>query len=582
MPIKGLNTYSAIILAGGTLDHKIIGPSPPLNKHPVALVDGSGYALTQTTKRLRQVPEISSIYVVIDTPKEIVPPMASADHWEWIIVEPQDSVIGTLSEALQKIKNQNLIIIPITTLPPLCIPPGEWIGFSQQKLIRENWSSILQPLSSKPVFLDKLSPHVKDEAPSHAFTGIIKAKKDSLNLAISSFKKPEVENYDLLHVAIELWKKKKARIELFDWLDLGHIATYSKRRLSKLESRSFNSIQYDRGRDVIKKTSSNIKTLQGEIKYINSLQETCKRYFPRILATSTSVDDKCWVEYEYIPFANMAELFLHWDIGPNAWSTLIDRLAVITKSIKHEDVPKFATKTGDMAWLYHEKMQTRLNNLAKDPPRLDITSVHSDWKYWWENPYKVAIIVDSTKSEKACEIKLDSALHDSELLLSELNPFEKDIILRKIHGDLCFNNILADPITGVVRLIDPRGETPDSTWPIGFGDARYDMIKLLHSSKYLYDLIVNDMFTIKFLKNTVYFSVKIPGYYNFVNKEIEDKIIGKSLTDDEERILTSSLFFSMLYLHRENPLRCMALTCIGQLIYTGNFSNALESFRSIS
>ena len=116
MPIKGLNTYSAIILAGGTLDRKIIGPSPPLNKHPVALVDGSGYALTQTTKQLRRIPEISSIYVVIDTPKEIVPPMASADHWEWIIVEPQDSVIGTLSEALQKIKNQNLIIIPITPL----------------------------------------------------------------------------------------------------------------------------------------------------------------------------------------------------------------------------------------------------------------------------------------------------------------------------------------------------------------------------------------------------------------------------------------------------------------------------------
>lgn len=573
------NSYSVLILAGGRLNHKIIGPAPSLNQHPVALVDGSGYALIHTAQRLRANNEPSTIYVVTDTLIKDTPPMACSSYWEWIVIEPQDSIIGTLMRALEQITDENLLVIPITTLPPQQIPPGEWIGFSKYPLPRENWSSVKDPSSPNPVFFDKFKCNATEEA-SHAFTGIIKTKRNFLIEAINSLKSSKLENYDLIYVAKFLWANKSSGIELIDWLDLGHLATYSKRRLTKLESRDFNYIEYDRDRDIIRKSSRNLSALLGEIDYIASLPESCKRYFPRILKISNKEDINCWVEYEYIPFPNMAELFLHWDIGPNAWAQLIDRLAVILKSLKEENKPTFEQTKSDVRWLYSEKMDLRLNKLKKYPPTLDSTFADINWNEWWGNPYTIEII-NSSGSKTFNKIRLNSALNDTQSLLTDLKPLEETVYLEKIHGDFCFNNILADPITGVVRLIDPRGERPNTLHPIGFGDARYDIIKLLHSSKYLYDAIVNNMFSLTCSNKIIYLCLKIPSHYDTVNTQIEQKIIKKNLSNDEERLLTSSLFFSMLDIHKESSLRCMALTCIGQLIYSGNFSNALRSFKSI-
>ena len=62
-------------------------------------------------------------------------------------------------------------------------------------------------------------------------------------------------------------------------------------------------------------------------------------------------------------------------------------------------------------------------------------------------------------------------------LSKELPKFEHSRPLRRIHGDLCFNNVLADPLHGTVRLIDPRGErATDPTISLGYGDPRYDLL----------------------------------------------------------------------------------------------------------
>ena len=66
--------------------------------------------------------------------------------------------------------------------------------------------------------------------------------------------------------------------------------------------------------------------------------------------------------------------------------------------------------------------------------------------------------------------------------------------LQLIHGDLCFNNILCDPVFTSICLIDPKVKPKDIDLPNGYGDSRYDFAKFLHSLLGNYDSIVNNMF----------------------------------------------------------------------------------------
>ena len=54
-----------------------------------------------------------------------------------------------------------------------------------------------------------------------------------------------------------------------------------------------------------------------------------RRYFPSLLQpprTESGEGITC-LELDYVPFPNLAELFLHWRLGANGWRTIIRRLA---------------------------------------------------------------------------------------------------------------------------------------------------------------------------------------------------------------------------------------------------------------
>ena len=84
-------------------------------------------------------------------------------------------------------------------------------------------------------------------------------------------------------------------------------------------------------------------------------------------------------------------------------------------------------------------------------------------------------------------IDLQPAGYFYEVLLARLQDFELNQQLYITHGDLCFNNVLADPIHHLIKLIDPRGEMPDTNrdMEVGYGDLRYDIAKLAHSGIFI-------------------------------------------------------------------------------------------------
>ena len=84
-----------------------------------------------------------------------------------------------------------------------------------------------------------------------------------------------------------------------------------------------------------------------------------------------------------------------------------------------------------------------------------------------------------------------------------LSSFEKSRPLFFGHGDLCFNNILVEPLSGCIKLIDPKAEIINNK-SLGFMDPYYDLAKLNHSFNCFYDSVVNNLFSLSIKKKIAY------------------------------------------------------------------------------
>ena len=283
------------------------------------------------------------------------------------------------------------------------------------------------------------------------------------------------------------------------------------------------------------------------------------------------------IELEYIPFPNLSELFLHWNIGSNSWIQIAKRLNIICSALESspEAGPPIVHRA-DLDWLYSRKLKQRLTQLSSSQPTIK-ELIGIPWKQFWNEPIKLTL----NGSTKSHFVSLPSPHNSSQALLKKLTVHERSCLLKRIHGDLCFNNILVEPLSGSIRLIDPRGEQPiGADWPIGFGDTRYDLIKILHSSRYLYDAVVNGLFELKKTPTSLQLKIDIPQQYAIANQAIREHLIQNQLSNEEERLLTASLFFSMLPLHCNEPLQCMVFTCIGSLILEHQFDRVITTCQS--
>ncbi len=560
-----------MVLAGGSLASKTLGPSPLLSRSPVELPDGSGFALDHIRERLHNAPGINTLMVVVDADHPQTRPMRGRQQWKWLAIPAQPSVVASLETALAVINTEQVLIQPITTLPPTSLPEGCWIGLGDQALPRENWSAVTALDSDAPQFHAKQRPRTDDESDSHPFTGLISAPTARMRQLLAKRKQQpgwtNSDDLDLLSIAEALWKQGNTRLERLPWLDLGHRATASPRRLSRLTSRGFNSVSYCARDDLIRKRSQDTTRLAQEAAYFEALPEPLQRFFPACLGHQPGQ-----LELEYIPFPSLAELFLHWQIGPNSWRQLMQRLSRIrTTFAETSTITQLPSVNVD--WLYSRKLQQRLKQLEWEPP---VLADGSNWSDWWSQAWTLQL--SARHRDATHTLTLPAPADAASALLEQLPSLEASRQLQRIHGDLCFNNILAEPQSGSIRLIDPRGEQPDGApWPIGCGDPRYDQIKLLHSGRYLYDVVVNDLFCLERLSpGHLRLSLDVPAHYNELQQAMQCSGLLRDLLPEEERWLTSSLFFSMLPLHREDGDRCLAFTAIGLMILEAKFDAVLQ------
>ena len=436
---------SIIILGAGDMLSKRVGVSACLYLNDANLADGSQLARKRIIDHYKQQDVRRNIYLVTTRENGGIRAHVSNSEIDIIYIEKQSSIIESIKQVIDIIDSSHILIQPITTLPTQEADQKTWIELSNKAIPRENWSAVFNPKHSNPQFLFKNSD-VKDESSvSYPFTGIINAPTQLIKQIIHTQKlyNQLIDKTDLLYLAKVVWQMEKAEFRLTEWHDLGHYSTYSQTSARRLESRSFNSLKLDADKNIVCKSSTDIIRLRGEATYLEKIDENLKRFFPRILGykENKSIAE---IQMEYIPYPNVSELFLHWCIGRNTWFNIMKKLNLLIAEIRFSGANSDQYFSANSDWLYSKKLNRRLEDLRSHQPDTN-EIVHMGWNTWSSKEFSLNIVNSKTNTTK--NIRLPELNKSVSRLIEDLYPYEKDCKLSLIHGDLCFNNILVEPMS---------------------------------------------------------------------------------------------------------------------------------------
>lgn len=326
-----------------------------------------------------------------------------------------------------------------------------------------------------------------------------------------------------------------SRRSITGWLDCGNVDLLVATRRRMVAARSFNSLVIDELRGTVRKRSTHGDKFRHEINYYRLLPDDLSVFFPRLISHETSQPD-AHVELEYYAYPTLSEAYIYEEYSDSFWAAVIDKLGAILGEFSKR---RAAIAPADCASFYTSKLARRLADARAQSGEL-------------------ARLLDLP------EIKINGrVLRGVSCLLDplqrELTALSQTVIGSVIHGDLCFANILLEPLNKTIRLIDPRG----SFHEVGiFGDARYDHAKLWHSVDGHYDAIINDMFSVKVSGDTAEFDCYYPRARTQILRRLES-ILPAGVTRREVRIIEGSLFLSMLPLHSDHPRRQLAMLFSG-------------------
>lgn len=326
-----------------------------------------------------------------------------------------------------------------------------------------------------------------------------------------------------------------------NWFDVGHSDNYSKATTS-VAARSFNSIEIDEQRGILKKRSENKEKLVNEIRWYLRIPNKLQYLLPRVYDYSLDLTDP-YVSMEYYGYHTLHESLVFGDLPLVKWQAIFQKLLFAIN-----DMGKF-TVTGERI-----QFEAALRDiyLQKTFDRLDMMRNEPDFHSFFENTITI-----NGKEYRS----LNEYLKILPQLIEKLVVYTFTGQFNIIHGDLCFANILIEDTYDFIRVIDPRGKF--GTFDI-YGDARYELAKLMHTLEGKYDFIIEDMFDIDVIGNTIEYHVhkqidNITNVFLDVFRESIDNI-------QSVRLIEATLFLSMIPLHSDYKQRQFAMLATGVML----------------
>ena len=325
---------------------------------------------------------------------------------------------------------------------------------------------------------------------------------------------------------------KLVRVE--SWTDVGHIDTYNQAKKDFLNTREFNRLKVDKKKNTITKKSPDVEKLRPEIEWYDKIPADLKPYTPRIYKSSIT-EEGAEVEMDYTGYPSLGELLLYGSHGIHIWRTIYSNLFEMIQEFQSysKGISKEVMR-GNLTEMYLEKTERRLNRV-KDS---------NEFSVYFENE-EVEINGQKLKSAGYILDNLENILDESGLY-----DTEKFTI---IHGDPTFSNVLYEAGSGVINLIDPRGDFGEFQI---YGDTYYDLAKMRHSVSGKYDFIINDMFDVDIDGRSIQYQVFTDEKHED-REELFNRMLSREYGKDIDRIkgIEALLFLSMVPLHSDHPER---------------------------
>ncbi len=385
-------------------------------------------------------------------------------------------------------------------------------------------------------------PKIKVPA-KHACTGLY-FFRDGLEIDSQSIEgivaqKSVLEMIDFLHPLAQsgrLYAQKTTH-----WLDVGNPDHLQEARQRLIQSRSFNSLDLDPLRGTITKRSSYKSKFHDEINYFKLLPSELSTYFPRIIDSSVAPGLE-YLKMEYYAYPTLADLFLFEELPIGFWRKAFHRLKCICDDFSTFD---YGLAYGDAADIYVKKNIERFESFLLNAPTLAQDFINS-------------------KEHRINGLPVPSPRVVIERSRRRLTDLINRVRWTPIHGDLCLSNILCEPNSCLIKLLDPRGSFGQK----GFlGDIRYDIAKLAHSVIGRYDFIVNDLYRLRHNEGNLVLEFPLRKDMDPIVAEFESTFLAREDKSDIV-LITAWLFLSMLPLHSDHPKRQLAMLAVGLRLFS--------------
>ena len=317
-------------------------------------------------------------------------------------------------------------------------------------------------------------------------------------------------------------------------LDFGHQKTFYSSRKYLAATRYFNSLQVDDY--VVKKESDEGRKIDAESNWLRSVPPDLQPFTARLIEDRSSITSGKYATL-YSSFPTVAELYLA-QSSRFVWLKVLGScLEFLGRAYCH----RAEDQMSPFYWLVIDKLKSRIEEYPDFLPATDDELIVN------------GVPVGSLSS-------IVGRLEDIVRAAPALPPCI-------MHGDFCFSNMLFDPRSDRIVLIDPRGLIADQITI--YGDIRYDIAKLGHSIIGRYDQIVGGHLVAESPDLGVYsLEVRRDPLRDWLEEQfLSASIDGVSFHDTAIHAAIVSLFLAMIPLHSEDSRRQQTL-----------FANALRLF----
>jgi hypothetical protein len=485
--------------------------------------------LPSLVRLLDNVPKGASLVVTVEESDEQVARILRAWKGPVELVPAQASlslatVVGLALDRAAKLGDEDVQLILSDTICDLPLPP-DTIGVARHvqpyrytTVLRQRQGLVFEPINAL-----KISNQV--------CVGAIRLS------SASSFQRL-LQNGDVeFYEALRLYNLEH-RLSLHEveaWADLGHLPSYYAYRRTSYLSRHFNELSLTPNGTVRKSSNARAK-IRAEAAWYQALPTNLTVFTPRYLGYRET-QNTAEYELEHVALPTVSEQLVWGRLSPDFWSQFFDALDHLLRSFWSVDSEgvRGRVQEASLRYVYLDKSRERVEHFL---------SSHAGERY---------------RSTFVTNGRVWPALRE---VLEQLFQRAESVGLLSggrwsvIHGDLFPGNMFFDRRADRLLCIDPRGAFGS---PGLYGDPLYDLAKLSHSFRGLYDYVIAGLFDVRLTDVDLFAHVAEPPHHAAVRTMFNERMgqwteaIGAPPA--AVAVAEALLFLSMLPLHSDAPER---------------------------